>query len=94
MTYELYFHESALKEWKKLDPTIRSQFQKKLRERLVHPRVAHDALHGMQDCYKIKLRSIVYRLVYRVEDEAISVFVIAVGRRENDEIYDLAERRR
>ena len=39
MSYSLEFKESALKEWKKLDSTIREQFKKKLAERLVRPRV-------------------------------------------------------
>ena len=38
-----------------------------------------DALHGMKDCYKIKLRGAGYRLVYRVEEERIVILVLAVG---------------
>ncbi|HIJ25778.1 MAG TPA: type II toxin-antitoxin system mRNA interferase toxin, RelE/StbE family, partial [Gammaproteobacteria bacterium] len=37
MSYELQFHELALQEWKKLDPTLQQQFKKKLEERLIHP---------------------------------------------------------
>lgn len=39
MTYRLLFKDEALKEWRKLDGSIREQFQKKLRERLAEPRV-------------------------------------------------------
>lgn len=63
MNYSLQFHELALKEWKKLDSSIREQFKKKLAERLQQPRTPSSALSGMRDCYKIKLRSIGYRLV-------------------------------
>ncbi len=34
MTYELVFKQDALNEWRKLDSTIRTQFKKKLIERL------------------------------------------------------------
>jgi mRNA interferase RelE/StbE len=93
MPYSLFFKESAAKEWKKLDGDTRTQFARKLKERLENPRVPHDALHNMRDCYKIKLRSKGYRLVYRVEDETITVFVLAVGKRENNDVYDEAEKR-
>ena len=44
----------------------------------------------MPDCYKIKLRSAGYRLVYRVYDDRIVVQVIAVGKRERNEVYKAA----
>ena len=66
MTYKLEFLPSARKEWDKLGHTLRDQLKKKLAERLENPRVPADALHGMPDCYKIKLKSSGYRLVYEV----------------------------
>ena len=82
MNYSLQFHALALKEWKKLDASIREQFKKKLAERLQQPRVPSSALSGMRDCYKIKLRSIGYRLVYKVDDDILFVTVISIGKRE------------
>jgi mRNA interferase RelE/StbE len=88
MTYNLAFNESALKEWKKLGHTIREQFKNKLKERLQNPRVAASQLYGRKDQYKIKLRGAGYRLVYKVEDETVTVTVIGVGKRENNDIYN------
>ena len=82
MSYNLRFHELTLKEWRKLDSTIREQFKKKLSERLENPRVPSAALSGMPDCYKIKLRQIGYRLIYRVEEDIIFVTVLSIGKRE------------
>lgn len=93
MTYSLEFLPSARREWDKLGSTLRDQFKKKLAERLVRPRVAGDALHGMPDHYKIKLRSAGYHLVYRVEDQRIMVVVVAVGRRERSQVYEAAKKR-
>jgi len=93
MTYELEFLPSALKEWRKLGDTIREQFKKKLKERLQRPRIQDDALHGMPDCFKIKLRTAGYRLVYRIEDQRITVVVIGVGKREGGAVYDKARSR-
>ena len=39
MSYELEFKESALKEWRNLDKSIRELFKKRLAERIVKPRV-------------------------------------------------------
>lgn len=88
MTYKLAFNESAMKEWKKLGHTLQVQFKKKLKERLENPRVPASQLHGRKDQYKIKLRGAGYRLVYRVEDDIVTVIVLGVGKRESDDIYD------
>lgn len=90
MTYELGFVEDALKEWRKLDCSIREQFKKKLAERLGHPRMPSARLGGHPDRYKIKLRSVGYRLVYEVRDKQLIVVVVAVGRREGGAVYKAA----
>jgi mRNA interferase RelE/StbE len=87
MTYSLEFKESALKEWRKLDGAIREQFKKKLAERLENPCIESSKLSGMPDCYKIKLKSVGYRLVYQVENLRLVVTVIAVGKREGSVVY-------
>ncbi|MDO9069637.1 MAG: type II toxin-antitoxin system RelE/ParE family toxin [Deltaproteobacteria bacterium] len=93
MIYKLRFHELALIEWKNLDGSVRKPLKKKLAERLENPRVPSAALSGMADCYKIKLRGVGYRLVYRVEDEVLFVTVIAVGKRERNQVYEDANKR-
>lgn len=93
MTYELGFVEDALKEWRKLDSSIREQFKKKLGERLVNPRVPSAKLSGHPDRYKIKLRSVGYRLVYEVRDSQLVVVVVAVGKRDRNAVYKAASER-
>jgi len=93
MSYKLRFHELALKEWQKLDSVLREQFKKKLAERLEEPRIPSAALSGMPDCYKIKLRTAGYRLVYRVEDDILFVTVIGVGKRDRLKVYKKARSR-
>ena len=93
MTYRLVFKEDALKEWKKLEPTLKKQFQSRLKQRLEKPKVESARLNGMKNCYKIKLRSAGYRLVYEVRDEEIVVSVVAVGKRERNQVYKIAAKR-
>ncbi|KAB0641557.1 type II toxin-antitoxin system RelE family toxin [Burkholderia stagnalis] len=91
--YELKFNESALKEWKKLDAPIREQLKKKLAERLNNPHVESAQLSDLPGCYKIKLRSSGYRLVYEVNDHSITVTVVSVGKREGNRAYAKAKKR-
>ncbi|WP_049622763.1 type II toxin-antitoxin system RelE family toxin [Frateuria defendens] len=93
MTYSLEFVASALKEWRKLSPVVRDQFKSKLAERLERPHVPAARLHGLPDCYKIKLRTAGCRLVYRVDDRVVVVTVIAVGKREKGLVYLSAKKR-
>ena len=79
MRYEIEFLESALKEWRKLDANTREQFCKKLNERRESPHVPSAKLRDSRDRYKIKLRSVGYRLVYSVKDDRLVVLVIAMG---------------
>ena len=94
MTYELGFVEEALKEWRKLDANTREPFKSRLAERLENPKVPSARLHGVKERYKIKLRSAGYRLVYEVRDKDVLVLVVAVGKRERNEVYRAAERRK
>lgn len=93
MTYELAFDPRALKEWHKLGDTVKIQFKKKLAEVLSSPRIESARLHDLPDCYKIKLRSSGYRMVYQVREERVTVFVVAVGKRERLAVYQQADKR-
>jgi mRNA interferase RelE/StbE len=93
MTYSLEFDARALKEWHKLGDTVRQQLKKKLAVILENPRTEANRLHALSDCYKIKLRSSGYRLVYQVIDLEVLVFVVAVDKRERDLVYRKAAER-
>ena len=93
MSYKLRFHALALAEWRKLDGSVREPLKKKLAERLITPRIPAAALSGMADCYKIKQRSLGYRLIYRVDEDVVFVSVIAVGKRKKNQVYAAAKNR-
>lgn len=94
MTYELHFHPLALKEWKKLSKELQQQFKKLLKRRLENPHVISAKLSGqLKDCYKIKLNQAGYRLVYQVNDDQLMILVIAVGKRNKNNVYAVAENR-
>lgn len=93
MIYELEFDPRALKEWQKLDHTIREQFKKKLAEVLQNPEISANKLSGYPNCYKIKLRKLGYRLIYQVQNERITVYILGIGKRERNQAYETAKSR-
>ena len=93
MSDEIGLLDEALKEWRALDNSVREQFKTRLAERLKTPRVPAAKLSGHPDRYKIKLRSVGYRLVYEVRDRQLIVVVVAVGKRERNAVYKMAAKR-
>jgi len=91
--YRLTFLPQAKEEWDQLDGNIRQQFAKVLLRRLDNPRVPAAALTAMPDCYKIKLRSAGFRLVYQVQDDKLVLLTIAVGKRDKSAVYESAKQR-
>lgn len=92
MNYELAIHPDAEREWARLDESVRRRFKLKLqKERLLQPRVAKDALHGLPDVYKIKITTPQFRLAYHVNDADRLVTLLAVSSR--DDVYALLEGR-
>lgn len=93
MAYKLRFKEQALEEWNNLDQTIREQFAKKLRGLKENPRIDSARLSSLKNCYKIKLRKAGYRLVYEVREQEIVILIVAIGKRERNQVYKTAAKR-
>lgn len=92
MPYKLVFNALAQKEWGKLAEPIRYQLHKKLTTILEHPHIPSAKLRDMKHCYKIKLRKMGYRLIYRVVENRVEVEIIAIGKRDGD-VYNDAKTR-
>jgi len=87
MSYELAIHPAAEKEWGKPDSSIKRRFKEKFaKERLQHPRVEKDALRELPDCYKIKITTSQFRLIYHVNDAQCLLTILSVASR--DDVYD------
>ena len=87
MIYELAIHPEAEKEWAKLDGSIKRRFKEKFaKERLKHPRIAKDALRELPDCYKIKITTPQFRLIYHVNDTKRLLTILSVATR--DDVYE------
>ncbi|MCK7458026.1 type II toxin-antitoxin system RelE family toxin [Idiomarina aminovorans] len=93
MTYKLTFKRSAHKEWKKLNKDVQAQFKARLKQSIELPHVLSSRLKGMDNCYKVKLRKLGYRLMYQVRDSELVITVVAVGKRDKNRVYINAQKR-
>ncbi|KAB3085048.1 type II toxin-antitoxin system RelE/ParE family toxin [Escherichia coli] len=93
MTYAVKFRDDALKEWLKLDKSVQQQFAKKLKKCSENPHIPSTKPRELKDCYKIKLRASGFRLIYQVIDDMLIIVVVAVGKRERSNVYNLASER-
>lgn len=95
MSYSIEITPSARREWKKLDQDIKRQVVRKLEKLRDNPRILASSLSDLPDCYKIKLRSKGYRIVYQVFDDRLVILIVAAAKRDGskDDVYATAKLR-
>ncbi len=83
MTWNLDIERFALKELGKLDKTVQERVLRFLKTRLIkreNPRDLGEALSGELGGYW-KYRVGDYRIITKIEDQTITIYVIAIGHR-------------
>ncbi|MFS8368398.1 type II toxin-antitoxin system RelE family toxin [Acetobacter oryzifermentans] len=92
--YIIRFDPDALDEWDALDGSIRKLFEKFLTKLVINPFILGRRLNkDLDGCFKIKLRSQGYRIIYEVIENIITIYIWAVGKREDNAIYTTASQR-
>ena len=90
--YAIVFEPKAKKAFNKLDPSVRKQVSEALERRALNPHISSARLgQNLAGRYKIKLKKLGLRVIYIVVDSRLLILVIAVGKRENNEVYNLYE---
>lgn len=96
--YEYKFYEEAEKDLSKLSHNIKLLFAKKLAQIIKNPEIGKDLgsknnlkLSGLKKVYFDNKR---YRIVYEVLAQEIIIHIIAIGKRDNMEVYKKADQRR
>lgn len=93
MSYSFSYHPKVKQDFLEIDPVLSTMIQKTMIEKLSsYPLHYGEYLHGQLHPYR-KLRVGDYRIVYRVYEKKIVVYVIAVGNRRDDEVYEKALQR-
>ena len=93
MIWHIVFSDSAIDDMLKLSPEIRKAIIVVIEKKLsFEPEKYGKPLRKKLKGY-MKLKVMDYRVTYRVEKGLVTVFVVAVGLRRNDEVYLKAEKR-
>ena len=95
--YSYKFHPEAEKELKKLNRSVQILFTKTLKKILKSPELGLDLGHknnfdltGLKKIYFDHKR---YRIVYKIEDDEVLIYLIAIGKREKMDVYKKASER-
>ncbi len=92
--YKILFHPEARKEFNKLDGSIRKVVLKQIAKLKDNPalgeKLGHKAgldLTGYRKMYAYKKK---IRIVYRIHEGKLLIFIVAVGKREDMSVYQSA----
>jgi mRNA interferase RelE/StbE len=94
MIYSLKFHPDALDEWNELPASVKDYFKSKLEQRLENPHIPKSRLSGGYNLYKIKRKRPPLRLTYHVNDNALIVTALSIGKRDRDVYKEMLDRLR
>ena len=97
MEHEIKFHPEALKEFCALDGSVKKLVKKQLDKLKTSPLLGEELgnkngydLSGYRKMYACKKQ---IRIVYSVVENVLLVNIIAIGKRENLEVYESASQR-
>ncbi|MDE7226742.1 MAG: type II toxin-antitoxin system RelE/ParE family toxin [Treponemataceae bacterium] len=97
MSYKIFFHPQAVQELHRLEGSVKRLVLKQIAKLSRSPLLGEELgnrngfnLTGYRKMYVDKKR---VRIVYRVRHETVEVFIIAIGKRGDMEVYGDAARR-
>ena len=91
--YILDLEDEALDDMRRLDPVMRRRVVQVLDRILTNPTAGGKRLRGsLANCFEHHVAN-QYRIVYRIKEQIITVQIIAIGKRENLEVYRVATER-
>jgi mRNA interferase RelE/StbE len=98
MTYKILFHTEAQKELNKLDGSVKLIVLKQIKKLTTKPLLgevlgnkASSDLTGYRKLYANKKK---IRIVYRIDEGKIEIYIITINKRENLEVYNIANLRK
>jgi len=80
MTYKVILANEARRSWRKIKGQDKHKISIALKALEDEPRLGAKMMGSYQDCYRLRVWP--YRIVYRIRNRRLVVFVIAIGQRE------------
>ena len=95
--YDFKFHEEAEKELAKLNRSVQVLFTKALKKILKSPELGIDLGNKnnleLSSCKKMYFDNKRYRIVYKIIDDEVMIYLIAIGKRDKMDVYAKASER-
>jgi mRNA-degrading endonuclease RelE of RelBE toxin-antitoxin system len=85
MTYTLFFDTEFVKEFNKLDKSIRDEAEKKLKRLKENPKEIGKPLKYFSNLYELHVR--MFRIFYIVEELKVKVLILAIEHKDNTDRY-------
>lgn len=95
MTFKINFTKDSLRDYEKLDNSQKIHIRKSMLKIEQSGMQTGQQLRGkLADCRKLKHKKLGLRVVFRQSDLGIEIIeIIVVGKRDDEEVYQLAEKR-
>jgi len=95
--YDFKFHAEAEKELGKLNKSVQVLFTKTLKKILKSPELGIDLGNknnlDLSGCKKMYFDNKRYRIVYKIIDDEVMIYLIAIGKRDKMDVYRNASER-
>ncbi|MEI6090153.1 MAG: type II toxin-antitoxin system RelE/ParE family toxin [bacterium] len=97
MNYRIVFHSEAKKEFDELDGSLKILVLKQLKKLISNPllgeAIGNKAGINLSGYRKTYVNNKKIRIVYKIFEEKVEVFVIAINKRDNMKVYEIADKR-
>jgi len=95
--YNIVYHEKVEQDLKKLGNRVAVLVLKKIEKLALNPEIGQDLGNknnlNLSGFKKIYVDNKKIRIVYKIIDDKIEVFIVAIGKRDDMEVYKLANER-
>jgi len=89
--YDFKFHAEAEKELEKLNRSVQVLFTKALKKILKSPELGIDLGNknnlDLSGCKKMYFDNKRYRIVYKIIDDEVMIYLISIGKRDKMDVY-------
>lgn len=97
MDFKIKFHPEAKKEYDNLDNSVKIKviklFNKLKKEPELGKPLGNNNLTNLSGFYKLYVENKKYRIVYKILNNELQVFILGIGKRENNDIYKVVNNR-
>ncbi len=95
--YDIRYHELIEDDFKRLGHSLSIKVFKKIQQIAQNPNIdkelGNKANLNLTGFYKVYVDNKRVRIVYKINDDKIEIFIIAVGKRDDMEVYKKASKR-